>query len=201
VLKLAGGDALIIERARGVIERQVRHVTTLIDDLLEVSRIAEGKLTLDRRRIDVRDCIVAAVETTRAQLESRQQELQLELGELPLIVLADSARITQVMVNLLSNAAKYGKPGRSIEVRAAAVDGGARISVRDHGIGIPKDMLDEIFEPLKQLDEHLSFADRGLGLGLALVRSLVTLHGGSVRAFSDGPGHGSEFVVLLPLAR
>jgi signal transduction histidine kinase len=200
LMKLKVNDPDTVERSRAMIERQVKQVTHLIGDLLEVSRIAEDKLHLERERLDLGDCVRAAVETVRAQYDARTQALDLRGDAAPMIVVGDRNRLTQVIVNLLVNASKYSHERTTVTIEVKAVEGKAMVSVRDRGLGIPADMIDHIFEPLRQVDSHRGNAAGGLGLGLALVKQLVELHGGSVTALSDGPGRGSEFIVTLPLA-
>ena len=200
LMKLKVSEVETVERSRAMIERQVNQITHLIGDLLEVSRIAEDKLHLERERIDLRECVLAAVETVRSQYDARHQAVDVRGDTRPVIITGDRNRVTQVMVNLLVNASKYSHERTTVTVEVGIADQQAHVSVRDRGLGIPADMLHHIFEPLRQIDSHRDNAAGGLGLGLALVKRLVELHGGTVRAHSDGPGRGSEFLVLLPLA-
>jgi len=140
-----------------------------------------------------------AIETTAPLIERRRHTLTASLGDSPIYVLADPARIVQVVANVLNNAAKYMEPDGAIEVTVAADNGAASIRVRDQGIGIPTHMLDKIFTKFVQVNEENRSAPGGLGIGLALVKALVELHGGTAAAYSDGPGTGSEFVIRLPL--
>jgi PAS domain S-box-containing protein len=185
-------------RAGEVIARQAGQIARLVDDLLEVARIAEGKLVLDRRLIDVATIIAAAAETVRPQFERRRQTLHLDAAVLQ--VHGDASRLTQVMINLLNNASKYTGEGGVVEVIARAADGMATIRVRDNGIGIPEAMLTKVFDVFTQVEQHHQHAAGGLGIGLNVVRRLVEHHGGTVTAHSDGPGRGAEFVVRLALA-
>ena len=186
-------------RALGVIERQLALVSRLVGDLLEVSRISQGKIDL---QLDPRRHLVARLwrlESVRPRIEAREQALTLEMPPDPVMVEADAARLTQVVVNLLNNASKYTDSGGAIVVDVRATPPHAEIVVRDNGIGIPKDMQPKIFEVFTQVEAHRARSEGGLGLGLSLAQWLTQLHGGSVAVHSDGPGQGSEFVVRLPL--
>lgn len=200
LMKLKAGEPETVERSRAMIERQVKQISHLIGDLLEVSRIAEDKIQLERERIDLRNCVHAAVETVRPQYDARTQALDVRGDAAPIIVVGDRSRLTQVIINLLVNASKYSHERTTVTVDVGGAGGKAVISVRDRGLGIPAEMIATIFEPLQQVDSHRDNAAGGLGLGLALVKRLVELHGGTVHAESDGPGRGSVFVVSLPLA-
>jgi signal transduction histidine kinase/ActR/RegA family two-component response regulator len=184
-----------------VIERQVRHVSRLVDDLLDVSRTIQGKVKLQREAVDVATVVSRALEMARPFVDSRKHELHVTLPSEPAWLEADSDRLAQVLTNLLHNAAKFTKDGGQIWLKAEREDRQLVIKVRDSGIGIPADLLMRIFEPFTQEDRSLDRADGGLGLGLTLVRTLVELHGGNVKAFSGGRGRGSEFEVSLPLMR
>ena len=199
LLDQKGPRAPELERLRATIRRQTMQLSRLVEDLLDVGRIVQGKLHLDRNRVELTAIVRQALETTAPFIERRQQTVTASLGDGPLYVLADAARMVQVVANLLNNAAKYMDPGGAIEVAVTAADGMASIRVRDHGIGIPIHMLDRIFTKFVQVNEANASAPGGLGIGLALVKALVDLHGGSVAAYSDGPGTGSEFVIRLPL--
>ena len=200
LMKLKVNEPDTVERSRAMIERQVKQVTHLIGDLLEVSRIAEDKLHLERERVDLRECVRGAVETVRAQYDARTQALDVRDDTTPLMVMGDRSRLTQVIVNLLVNASKYSHERTTVTVETSVVDSKAVVSVRDRGLGIPAEMIEHIFEPLRQVESHRPNAAGGLGLGLALAKRLVELHGGTVIAHSDGPGRGSEFIITLPLA-
>jgi len=196
LMKLRQPDMLARERA--VIEAQVRHLTGLVDDLLDVTRIASGKVELNSERVDVREIIAVAVESTQDAMESRRQTLHVQAAE-ELAVSGDARRLVQVLVNLLGNAAKYSPPDRNIWLSAWAEDGQVVLRVRDEGRGISAELLPRIFESFTQDSRGIDRSQGGLGLGLSIVRSLVLLHGGSVGAASDGPYKGSEFTVRLPL--
>jgi signal transduction histidine kinase/CheY-like chemotaxis protein len=183
-----------------MMDRQVDHMVRLVDDLMEVSRITRGKIALRREALDLGEVIAAAVETSRPLLEAARHELTVALPPEPLVVEGDAMRLAQVFANLLNNAVKYTDAGGRIEIEARRDDGTATVSVRDSGIGIAADALSNVFEMFVQVDARGSRAQKGLGIGLTLVRSLIELHGGSVTARSAGLGRGSEFVVRLPLA-
>jgi signal transduction histidine kinase len=185
---------------RDVITRQVRTLTRLVDDLLDVSRISRGKLALRTEALDLLEAVGRAAEATRHLFEERQQEFAVELPPAPLWVLGDAVRLEQVICNLLTNAGKYTPPRGKIRIIGAAEGAHAVIRVRDTGVGIPAEMLDRVFELFIQVDPSLSrMSQWGMGIGLALVRSLVELHGGTVSASSPGAGGGSEFCIRIPL--
>lgn len=186
-------------KARDVIDRQVEHLVRLIDDLLDVSRITRGTITLKREPVELADVIARAVETNRPLIDSRRLELVVGLPERPLRVDADLTRLGQVIGNLLNNAAKYTEPGGHVSVSAEREGDDAVIRVRDDGVGIPPHMLHKVFDLFAQVDHGLDRQSGGLGIGLALVRRLVALHGGQVRAYSEGLGLGTEMVVRLPI--
>jgi two-component system CheB/CheR fusion protein len=185
--------------SRDVIARQVQHMARLLDDLLDISRITRGRLELRRGRIGLAGIVEAAVETARPLLDARRHALHVSLPEPPPDLDADPVRLAQVLANLLTNAAKYTDPGGHVELRATVVAGEVRIAVRDDGIGIAPEALGRVFEMFSQVTAALDRSEGGLGIGLALVRGLVELHGGRVEARSEGLGRGSEFVVVLPL--
>ncbi len=187
-------------RERSVIERQVRHLSRLVDDLLDVSRIATGKVELNRERIDLRNVLSQAGEQVHALLRARARPLELTLPMQPLWVLGDAPRLTQVVTNLLTNAIKFTAPDRRIALRLDGDDDRARITVTDDGDGIAPALLPFIFERFVQGEQALQRARGGLGLGLAIAHNIVELHHGQIAAHSAGPGQGSEFVVTLPRA-
>jgi signal transduction histidine kinase len=199
VLRLLRGGAEV-ERLAGVMERQVSHLVRLVDDLLDVTRVARGKIEVRKGPVGLATVLERCLERARPHLEERQHALEVSLPEQPLPLEADPARLEQVFTNLLSNAAKYTPPGGQVRLSAAREGDRAVVRVRDNGIGIRPEMLGRVFEMFQQADRVPGRASEGLGLGLALVRGLVALHGGSVAALSAGPGTGSEFVVSLPLA-
>jgi CheY-like chemotaxis protein/two-component sensor histidine kinase len=185
-------------RLHDVISRQFVHLTRLVDDLLDVSRVTRGKIELRLATVDFREAVRHGVETTRPGIEAKRHHLVLSLPETPLWVSGDSTRLAQIVANLLNNAAKYTPGEGRIEVVAHERDEIVCLSVRDNGIGIPADLLTRVFEPFAQAPDRGDAAHGGLGIGLTLVERLVTLHGGSVEARSGGRGLGSEFVLMLP---
>ena len=189
------------ERERGVIERQVKHLVTMVDDLLDVSRVTRGKLELRKVPIELAEIVAQAIETASPLLEQHRHALSVEVPQHGLVVDADPARLAQVVANLLTNAAKYTPNGGSVQVQAQAIHDQVMLKVRDSGIGIEPEMLSRIFEPFTQARQALDRSQGGLGLGLAIVRSLVSLHGGTVAAQSGGRERGTEFTVCLPRGR
>jgi signal transduction histidine kinase len=190
----AGNPAAL--RSAEVLERQVRTMTRLVNDLLDVSRINRGKIRLDRRRVDMGTAVAQAVETARPLINARGHRLEVSLPPAPLSLEADPTRLEQILVNLLTNAAKYTGPGGHIRLTAERARGQAVLRVRDTGVGLAPEVLPHVFDLFVQAEEG---SQGGLGIGLNLVRSLVHLHGGTVTVSSEGPGKGSEFVVCLPL--
>jgi len=185
--------------SRGVIERQLKHMIRLVDDLLDVSRIARGKIVLVSERVNVSEIIAAAVETVQPLLEQKRQKLEVQHGDAGIAVRGDPVRLCQVVGNLLHNAAKYTGDGGNIVLTATSRDDRAEICVRDTGIGISAESLPHIFELFTQIPSERVNTGGGLGIGLALVRALVELHGGDISAASPGIDRGSEFTVRLPL--
>jgi signal transduction histidine kinase len=200
VLKLIGSENPKEVWAREVIERQSQHLTRLVDDLLDVSRITRGKIRLTREVVTVGAILQRAVESIRPAVDAQRQELVVSLPEEPLRVEGDRVRLVQIVANLLHNAAKHTDEGGRIALSASREDGDVAIRVRDDGIGLREELVEQIFELFRQGDDSLDRAQGGLGIGLTVVRRLVELHGGRVAATSGGPGLGSEFVVHLPLA-
>jgi PAS domain S-box-containing protein len=198
LMKLRGSDAS--ERERTVIERQVKHLTRLVDDLLDVSRIARGKVELKEELVELAEVVAKAVEMTSPLLEERTHTLDLDVPRSGLPLRGDATRLSQVVSNLLTNAAKYTHAGGHITVRAAEDQGQVVLRVRDTGIGIAPDVLPHVFDLFVQGRQALDRSAGGLGLGLTIVRNLVEHHGGTVSAYSQGRGAGSEFVVRLPKA-
>jgi signal transduction histidine kinase/CheY-like chemotaxis protein len=198
VMRLAGDKGPASEQARAVAERQVQHMARLVDDLLDVSRITHDKIQLRKARVEVAAVVAGAVEATRPLVEARRHDLSVSLPTRPVWLEADPTRLEQVLVNLLTNAAKYTEPGGRIGLTAERDGDELVLRVRDNGVGIAPDMLAQVFEPFVQLERSQERSQGGLGIGLALVRSLVELHGGSIAAASAGPGQGSEFTLRLP---
>ncbi|MGO9467728.1 MAG: ATP-binding protein [Isosphaeraceae bacterium] len=185
--------------ARDVVDHQVRQMAELVDELLDISRVTTGKVRLQKEPIDVATIVAFAVETSRPMIEMLNHRLSIVLPPGPVIVEADSLRMAQVISNLLNNAAKYSKARGQIRLAVTVEGSEAVFRVRDKGIGIPSEMLAQIFDLFTQVDQSLDHSQGGLGLGLTLVRNLVEMHGGTVSAQSDGLGRGSEFVVRLPI--
>jgi signal transduction histidine kinase/DNA-binding response OmpR family regulator len=198
VLKVPGISTDQVGWARDVIGRQLRQLTRLVDDLLDLSRITRGKIELKLDLLDAADVVSAAVETSRPIVDAQQHTLTVKLPPQPVGVRGDFARLAQVLGNLINNAAKYTDPGGKIEVELAHEGHETVFRVRDTGMGIPGHALSTVFEPFTQLERTLDRAQGGLGIGLTLVRRLVEMQGGSVAAHSVGPEQGSEFVVRLP---
>ena len=186
-------------RAREVIERQVQHLVCLIDDLLDVSRITRGMITLQRERVLIDAVVARAVETARPLIDARKHELALDLPEELLSVEGDPTRLVQIVGNILHNAAKFMEPGGRIVLSVSREDSYAVISVRDFGLGIQADLVSKIFDLFSQVHQKPETSHGGLGIGLALVRRLVEMHGGVVTANSEGLGKGTELVVRLPV--
>jgi PAS domain S-box-containing protein len=199
VLKLKGPATTEVQWARDVIDRQMQQMTRLIDDLLDTSRIGTGKIALQRDRIELADALNGAIESSRPLIAQHGHELRVELPPAPLWIHGDLVRLSQVFCNLLNNAARYTPHGGRIEIVASRVDTAVIVTVRDNGIGIPREMLPKVFEMFTQVDRSLERSRGGLGIGLTLVRQLIELHGGRVEARSAGLGMGSEFIVRLPL--
>ena len=199
VMQLAEGHPARVAKAREVMERQLGHMVRLIDDLLDISRIGQNKLELRRAKVAVSDVVNHAVETARPLIDDAGHELTISLPASPVYLDGDLTRLSQVLSNLLTNSAKYTERGGSVPLAAERRGGEVIISVRDTGIGIPADALDQIFDMFSQVDRGLERAKDGLGIGLALVKGLVLMHGGTVTAASAGPGTGSTFTITLPV--
>jgi two-component system, chemotaxis family, CheB/CheR fusion protein len=197
--RVSDGDPQAVQQACSVIRRQGGQMARLLDDLLDVSRVTQGKIRLRAAVCDLTRLVEEAAESLRPVIEQRQHQLSLEVRDRPLYVRGDSSRLLQIQVNLLSNAAKYTPPGGQIRLRLEREGSQAILRVRDNGRGIPAEMLDSIFDLFVQTDDATHRDEGGMGVGLTLVQQLVELHGGTVGAFSEGPGRGSEFVVRLPL--
>jgi signal transduction histidine kinase len=190
-----------IEWVRDLLDRQLKHLTRLIDDLLDVRRITSGRVRLQREPLDLESVLRQSVEAVRTLIDARRHKLTVTCPESSVHVEGDLVRLTQVFINLLTNAAKYTPEGGNIEVTLSPDADGrwAGIRVRDSGAGIAPDMLERVFELFAQATQSETRTHSGLGIGLSLVRGLVGLHGGTVSAASDGPGRGSEFIVRLPV--
>lgn len=199
IFKMDGATDTDMKRAAEIIARQVRHITRLINDLLDMERIDNGKLQLDLGPVDLREIVTNALESRRADAEQRKQSLTMQLTQDPVVVDADAVRLAQVVSNLVDNAVKYTPDAGHINVAVTADGREAVIVVQDDGAGIPSERIDSIFEPFVQLFASRKAAHGGMGLGLSLVRRLTELHGGTVGVTSEGQGRGSRFAVHLPL--
>ncbi|HET9957941.1 MAG TPA: ATP-binding protein, partial [Polyangiaceae bacterium] len=202
ILKRSGTDGPQLSRARDVIARQVTHMTRLVDDLLDVSRIARGKLELQKQPCDLRGIVHQTADDYRATLEVAGLTLTIDEGTEPLWVEGDPVRLAQMVGNLLHNASRFTPSGGRVRVRTSR-DTGSRqavVSVADTGTGMEPSFLSRLFDPFSQADQDFARSKGGLGLGLALTRGLVELHGGRVEAHSPGPGQGSTFVLRVPLS-
>jgi signal transduction histidine kinase len=194
VMRLRGGAS----RELDILERQVSHLTRLMDDLLDVSRITRGKIELRRRPLELSEAVACAVETVMPLLTQRRHRLEVDVPDEGLKIFGDPERLAQVLLNLLTNAAKYSEAGSAIRVQARRRGGRIELCVRDEGMGIAPEMLEKVFDVFVQQPQTLDRAAGGLGLGLAIVRSLIEMHEGTVSARSAGPGKGSEFIIELP---
>jgi PAS domain S-box-containing protein len=193
-----GSEQLAAEYLQ-IVAQQTRHMKRLLDDLLDVSRVSRGKIELQKERVDVNALVLRAIDVNRATILEKHQELSLELCRQPIPMEADPVRLVQVFDNLINNAAKYTDPGGHITILSAVENGAAIVKVRDDGVGMTPELLARAFDLFAQGGRSLDRTQGGLGVGLTLVRMLLELHGGSVQAFSPGPGRGSELVVRLPL--
>jgi signal transduction histidine kinase len=199
IMRMTPG-ATAFEPARQIIDRQVRQLVRLIDDLLDVSRITRGKLSLVMESLDLREVITTAAEASKPVLDKAQVAYSASLPDERLPVAADRVRLAQVFTNLLNNAAKYTEPGGRVELAADRQKGLLRVRVADTGVGIPAAVLPQVFELFTQVDRTLNRAQGGLGIGLALVKKLTEMHGGTVEAASAGEGKGATFTVWLPVS-
>ena len=200
ILRMAGANPALAERSREVMERQLRQMVRLVDDLLDVSRITTGKLMVRRTPVQLQQVIRSAVELAEPFIKGRGHTLTVNLPDAPVWLEADATRLSQVFSNLLNNAAKYTNAGGAIRLDAAVEAGSVVVKVADNGIGLSPAMLTRVFDMFTQVDYSLERSNAGLGVGLTLARRLVELHAGKLEAFSDGPDQGSTFVVTLPLA-
>jgi signal transduction histidine kinase/CheY-like chemotaxis protein len=198
LLKQGRLDAKATRHASEIIARQAEHMTELVNDLLDVSRVTRGLVTLEKEELDIDAVVSSAVEQVRPLIEARHHALSVQLSDQPAHVMGDRTRLVQVVSNVLNNAAKYTPPGGSISLRVTAQAAQVEVVVRDSGVGIEPDMLPYIFDLFTQAERTPDRSQGGLGIGLALVKSLAALHGGAVEARSEGLGQGSEFIVRLP---
>jgi PAS domain S-box-containing protein len=199
ILQHVSGDNPAVANASAMLERQVRHMVRLVDDLLDVSRITRGRIDLRRERMDLRKALDDAIEAARPTLTSKDQQLEISAPPAGLFVDADPSRLAQIIGNLLNNASKFTQRGGAVGLAITREGDDAVIRVQDNGIGLAADELQRVFELFAQVDTSLERTQSGLGIGLTLVRNLTELHGGTVEACSEGLGKGSEFVVRLPL--
>jgi PAS domain S-box-containing protein len=200
LVRMAGHNPALIEKTSPMMERQIQHMVRLVDDLLDVSRISRNKLELRKEKIELGTLIQSALETSRPLIEAAGHELTVSVPPEPILLEADGVRLAQAFSNLLNNAAKYTPEGGRISLTADTEHGEVVVRVRDNGLGIPADKLSRIFEMFVQVDRSIGQSHGGLGIGLSLAKRLVQMHGGTIEAYSDGIGKGSEVVVRLPAA-
>jgi PAS domain S-box-containing protein len=200
ILERVRTDDPVVQQASAIIERQVTQMVRLVDDLLDVSRMTKGKIRLQLDLVELRSIVNRAAESVRPLLNARRHEFSLSLPTEPLWIQGDAGRLEQVLVNLLTNAAKYTDTGGLVRMTVGREDADAVVRVIDNGVGIPADLLPRIFDLFTQVDVSLSRSHGGLGIGLALVRTIVEMHGGRVTATSPGLNSGSEFAIKLPVA-
>jgi PAS domain S-box-containing protein len=198
IFKIAPADEELVRGAREIMERQLSHLVRLVDDLLDVSRITRDKLELRKQRVEMASILYQAVEACRPLIDSFDQELDMNLTDQPVHLDADPVRLAQVFGNLINNACKYTERNGHISVSAEQLEHEVVVKVKDDGMGIPAEKLQQVFEMFAQVDHSLEQSHGGLGIGLTLAKRLVEMHGGSIKALSDGPGQGSEFIVRLP---
>ena len=198
IVRLQPADTSARQQVLDLMERQVKHMNRLVEDLLDISRISRGKIQLRKEPLDLAFVVRSLVDTNRPLIAGRRQELSVSLPAEPLRLEADPARLAQIVTNLLTNAAKYTDEGGHISLTVERAGAEAVVKVRDTGVGIPAEMLPKVFDLFVQVDGSMEHSQGGLGIGLNLVRRLVELHGGRVEARSEGPGRGSEFSVRLP---
>jgi len=199
ILRISAGDPDRVRRSAELITRQVGHMTALVDDLLDVSRVTRGLVQLESEAVDLRDVVEAALEQARGSIEARGHELALRIPQAPVGVLGDRVRLTQIVTNLLNNAAKYTQTGGLVALSLELTpDGQAALHVQDNGSGIDPQLLPCVFDLFTQGSRSLDRSQGGLGLGLALARGMARLHGGDVTARSEGRGLGSRFTLTLP---
>jgi signal transduction histidine kinase len=198
IMRLSGDSPHAVTPARVLLERQLNIMIRLIDDLLDVSRISRGKLRLNMETLTLADVLDAALEQSRPNLDRARQELTLDVPVEPIYLEGDRVRLAQVLTNLLNNAAKFSEPGGNVRLVAVKEKDKVIIRVKDSGMGIAPEMLDRVFDPFTQVDRSIHRTQGGLGIGLNLVKTLIQMHGGTVKASSKGIGRGAEFTVSLP---
>jgi len=199
IMKVASDNPVAMEKAREIVERQVRHMIRHIDDLLDISRMTRGKLTLQLDSLNLNHAIDDAIETSQPLLDRSQVTLERRLSKSPIVISGDRLRLGQVFANLLNNAAKYTEAGGKVIISTSQEEAFAVFRIQDTGLGIPAEVLPQIFDLFTQVNRTLNRSQGGLGIGLALVDQIVKLHGGTVSAKSEGIGKGTEFVVRLPI--
>jgi len=199
VAQLRPDDAGTVKWAHGIIARQTRQLSRLVDDLLDVSRITRGKISLRRESIDIRDVVHGVIESLRSAISARRQTISISLPDQPQYIDADPTRIAQALSNVIGNAVKYTHHGGKISVRASADDGLLSLVISDDGIGMPPELVSRVFDVFVQGDRGLDRREGGLGVGLTIAKRLVDLQGGTLTASSDGPGKGSRFTLGFPL--
>jgi signal transduction histidine kinase len=199
IMRLGVADPVVLEPARAMVERQVLRLVRLIDDLLDISRLGQGKLTLKKSPIVFQKVIEQALELCSPAIQRAGLTLQLIVPKIPIRLEGDLVRLTQVVSNILNNAAKYSQPGGKIRLKVEREGHQVLLQVRDKGMGLPPEMLGQIFELFTQVDRTLNRSEGGLGIGLGLARRLVEMHGGTLDAYSEGLNKGMEFTVRLPL--
>jgi signal transduction histidine kinase/CheY-like chemotaxis protein len=201
LLRMHPDQIQVVEQSCHIMQRQMTQLSGLVDDLLDMERIAHGKVSLNPKTIDLQDAVHGALELSRPLMRERGHALTVDLPEAPLFLRADPLRLTQVLSNLLNNAAKYTAPGGSVSLRVQALSEFVRIEVADNGAGLAAEDIDRVFDLYAQVGRNLAMAQGGLGIGLALARQLVELHGGQISVRSPGPDQGSTFSVMLPLSQ
>jgi PAS domain S-box-containing protein len=201
ILKMVDSDNKHVRQSSEIIARQVKHMASLVDDLLDVSRVTRGLITLEKEHIDIKSIVTSAIEQVRPLIESRGHMLTTRIAAQHTYVFGDRTRLTQVLVNLLNNAVKYTPPNGEIVLGVDVEDSNVRVCVKDNGTGIESDLLPHIFDLFTQGKRTLDRSQGGLGLGLALAKNMVHLHDGRIEAKSDGPGKGSAFTIFLPLSQ
>ncbi|MGZ5102830.1 MAG: sensor histidine kinase [Usitatibacter sp.] len=198
MLRLARADSDMAEKARGMMERQLRQMVRLVDDLLDVSRVSRGRIDLRREDVELSAVLKAAIETSEPLMAERGHTFEADIPAARIVVDGDLTRLSQVFSNLLNNAAKYTPSGGRIHLGVKADGGEAVVTVSDDGLGIPAAMLGRVFDIFTQVDRSFEKTQGGLGIGLSLAKRLVEMHGGRIEAASGGPGKGSTFTVRLP---
>jgi len=199
IMRLGKDNPQAGERGRVILERQVKHMVRLIDDLLDISRITRGKIEMQRKIVDLASIIEYAIEGSRPNIALGRHQLAVDCPAEPIAIYCDRTRVSQVLINLLNNAAKYSDPEKTIRLNVRVVAESIEFEVVDEGVGISEESLPRIFEMFSQVDRTRDKAMGGLGVGLSLARKLVEMHGGSIQASSEGPDKGSKFTVRLPL--